>query len=62
MILHLYKYGIMEKQMAISALAALAQETRLDVFRTLVKRDRRVYPPVRLAPLSISHPQRFLST
>jgi DNA-binding transcriptional ArsR family regulator len=37
MILHLYKYGIMEKQMAISALAALAQETRLDVFRTLVQ-------------------------
>jgi ArsR family transcriptional regulator len=27
----------MEKQMAISALAALAQETRLDVFRTLVQ-------------------------
>jgi DNA-binding transcriptional ArsR family regulator len=27
----------MEKQMAIGALAALAQETRLDVFRTLVK-------------------------
>jgi DNA-binding transcriptional ArsR family regulator len=31
------KYGIMEKQMAISALAALAQETRLDVFRALVQ-------------------------
>ena len=27
----------MEKQSAISALAALAQETRLDVFRTLVQ-------------------------
>jgi DNA-binding transcriptional ArsR family regulator len=27
----------MEKQMAISALAALAQETRLDVFRALVQ-------------------------
>ena len=27
----------MEKQLAISALAALAQETRLDVFRLLVK-------------------------
>ncbi len=27
----------MEKEMAISALAALAQETRLDVFRTLVR-------------------------
>jgi ArsR family transcriptional regulator len=27
----------MEKQMAISALAALAQETRLDVFRVLVQ-------------------------
>ena len=33
----LYKYGDMEKEMAISALAALAQETRLDIFRTLVK-------------------------
>ena len=27
----------MEKQIAISALAALAQETRLDVFRLLVR-------------------------
>jgi DNA-binding transcriptional ArsR family regulator len=27
----------MEKQLAISALAALAQETRLDVFRRLVR-------------------------
>jgi DNA-binding transcriptional ArsR family regulator len=37
MILHFDKYGIMEKKMAISALAALAQETRLDVFRALVQ-------------------------
>lgn len=33
----LYKYGEMEKQNAIAALAALAQETRLDIFRTLVQ-------------------------
>ena len=33
----LYTYGNMEKQDAISALAALAQETRLDVFRLLVR-------------------------
>jgi ArsR family transcriptional regulator len=34
---YLYIYGDMEKHMVISALAALAQETRLDVFRTLVE-------------------------
>lgn len=34
---YFYIYRNMEKQMAISALAALAQETRLDVFRTLVQ-------------------------
>ncbi len=35
--LYFYIIGNMEKQIAISALAALAQETRLDIFRTLVQ-------------------------
>ncbi len=34
----------MEKQVAISALAALAQETRLDVFRLLVRAGREGRP------------------
>src|SRR5260221_11080477 len=33
---HFYSYRIMEKTGAVSALAALAQENRLDVFRLLV--------------------------
>jgi DNA-binding transcriptional ArsR family regulator len=32
-----HKYGIMEKVDIIAALAALAQETRLDIFRLLVQ-------------------------
>jgi DNA-binding transcriptional ArsR family regulator len=36
-ILYFYSIGIMEKQIAIGALAALAHETRLDVFRLLVQ-------------------------
>lgn len=35
--LYFYIFGNMEKQIAIAALAALAQETRLDVFRLLVR-------------------------
>ena len=35
--LYLYDIGNMEKQVAIGALAALAQETRLDIFRLLVE-------------------------
>ena len=36
-IFYFYIIGNMEKHLAISALAALAQETRLDVFRALVQ-------------------------
>lgn len=35
--LYFHKIGDMEKQSAIAALTALAQETRLDVFRLLVR-------------------------
>jgi DNA-binding transcriptional ArsR family regulator len=35
----------MEKQDALAALAALAHETRLDVFRSLVRAGRRGAPP-----------------
>ena len=41
--------GTMEKQLAISALAALAQETRLDVFRLLVRAGREGRPPGAIA-------------
>ena len=34
---YLRKYGDMEKHQALAALAALAQETRLDIFRLLVQ-------------------------
>jgi ArsR family transcriptional regulator len=36
---HIYKYRYMESEAAILALAALAQSTRLDVFRLLVKHE-----------------------
>ena len=35
--LHLHKYGDMKKSAALAALAALAQETRLDIYRLLVQ-------------------------
>jgi DNA-binding transcriptional ArsR family regulator len=35
---HLYKFGNMKKSSVITALGALAQETRLDVFRLLVQK------------------------
>ena len=35
--LYFYNLGIMEKQDALAALSALAHDTRLDVFRLLVK-------------------------
>ncbi|MCS5636183.1 MAG: metalloregulator ArsR/SmtB family transcription factor [Myxococcota bacterium] len=41
----------MEKQIAVSALAALAQETRLDVFRLLVRSGPEGLAPGRLADL-----------
>ena len=41
----------MEKQIAVSALAALAQETRLDVFRLLVRSGPEGLAPGRLANL-----------
>ncbi len=41
----------MEKQTAVSALAALAQETRLDVFRLLVRSGPEGLAPGRLADL-----------
>jgi len=37
--LHIYNSGYMEQESAILALAALAQSTRLDVFRLLVKHE-----------------------
>src|ERR1700687_6116547 len=37
-VLKLYKYQIMKKSTVISALGALAQETRLDIFRLLVQK------------------------
>ena len=37
--LHFYNSGYMEKEQAILALAALAQSTRLSVFRLLVKHE-----------------------
>ena len=36
--LHFYNIGNMEKKSALAGLAALAQETRLDIFRLLVER------------------------
>ena len=36
---YIHKYGYMESEAAILALAALAQSTRLDVFRLLVKHE-----------------------
>jgi len=41
----------MEKQIAVSALSALAQETRLDVFRLLVRSGAEGLAPGRLAQL-----------
>lgn len=41
----------MEKQIAVSALAALAQETRLDVFRLLVRNGTEGLAPGHLADL-----------
>jgi DNA-binding transcriptional ArsR family regulator len=41
----------MEKQIAVGALAALAQETRLDVFRLLVRNGQGGLAPGRLADL-----------
>ena len=42
---YLHIVGNMEKEIAISALAALAQETRLDVFRLLVQAGPGACPP-----------------
>jgi DNA-binding transcriptional ArsR family regulator len=36
---HIYKSGFMENEQAVLALAALAQSTRLEAFRTLVKHE-----------------------
>ncbi len=44
-------FGSMEKQTAVSALAALAQETRLDVFRLLVRNGLPGLPAGRIADL-----------
>ena len=44
-------FGIMEKEIAVSALAALAQETRLDVFRLLVRSGPEGLSPGRVAQL-----------
>ncbi|MDG2332951.1 MAG: metalloregulator ArsR/SmtB family transcription factor [Myxococcota bacterium] len=50
----------MEKQIAVSALAALAQETRLDVFRLLVRsgdeglQAGRIAQVLNLAPATLS--------
>ena len=41
----------MEKKIAVGALAALAQETRLDVFRLLVRNGQGGLAPGRLADL-----------
>src|SRR5215472_6428148 len=38
LLLYFYKYKIMKKSSAIGALGALAQETRLDIFRLLVQK------------------------
>ena len=37
MALYFHNFGIMEKTQAVSALSALAQDTRLDIFRLLVQ-------------------------
>jgi ArsR family transcriptional regulator len=47
--LYFHNYQIMEKQNVISALAALAQETRLDLFRLLVQSG-----PEGMSPSAIS--------
>jgi hypothetical protein len=37
-LVYFYKYEIMKKSNVIAALGALAQETRLDIFRLLVQK------------------------
>jgi ArsR family transcriptional regulator len=51
----------MEQESAIAALAALAQNTRLEVFRLLVKREPDGVPAGELARL-VGTPQNTLST
>lgn len=47
--LYFHKTGKMEKQDVLAALAALAQETRLDVFRLLVRAGKEGLTPGALA-------------
>ena len=57
---YFYRTGNMEKQMAIDALAALAQETRLDIFRLLVRAGQAGMPAGAIAD-SLGVPSATLS-
>lgn len=46
---HFYIYGIMKSESAVAALAALAQENRLDVFRLLVQAGTQGLPAGQIA-------------
>ena len=47
--LHFHKYGIMKSADVVKALGALAQESRLAIFRLLVKRGPDGYTPTELS-------------
>jgi DNA-binding transcriptional ArsR family regulator len=49
LILHFYKYGNMEPNIAIKRLSALAQDSRLAVFRLLVQAGREGVPAGEIA-------------